>query len=318
MNPLAVVPPRLSKPLVWIIILNWNGLEDTLACLESLHQLESTRAEVRVLVIDNGSRGDPSAQIQRRFPKVLTRRLPENIGFAGGCNHGIALALESGADYVLLLNNDTIVDPGFLDPLVGYCLANPSAAIVAPLICYLDQPERVWFAGATINLALGYFQHRHLNHPISSVPQHPFPTDSVTGCCMLIAAPAIEAIGMFDARLFAYFEDSDLCLRARRQGFQVACVPQSVIWHKESASTRRDLSEGTTSPLKHYLVTRNRITMVLKHANLLERAVFFLFVNTATLLFFLLAFSVRRRWQKMAWFCRGMMHGVQQKFDYPG
>jgi GT2 family glycosyltransferase len=302
---------------VWIIILNWNGLEDTLACLASLEHLEAPTFGVQTVVIDNGSLQNPTSEIERRFPGVKVVRLDSNTGFAGGCNFGAALALQAGADYVLLLNNDTVVQPGFLEPLVAYLDRHPEAAIAAPVICYSNRPNTVWFGGGKIRLALGYFQHRYLNQSREHVPAEPMITDYVSGCCMLVERQLIAAIGLFDERFFAYYEDSDFCLRARQHGYTIACVPQSLIWHKVSASMRRDLSEGTTSPLKHYLLTRNRIATVIKHGSRLQVAVFLLLANTATMLFYLPAFVIRRRWEKLRWFCRGMLHGLQRKFENP-
>jgi GT2 family glycosyltransferase len=302
---------------VWIIILNWNGLDDTLACLASLERLEAPSLDVQIVVIDNGSTSDPAVEIRRRFPRVKVVRLERNIGFAGGCNYGATMALQAGVDYLLLLNNDTVVRPDFLEPLVAYLDGHPGAAVAAPVICYSNRPDTVWFGGGRIRLALGYFQHQYLNRSRQSIPAAPIVSDYVSGCCMLVDSQVISAIGLFDERFFAYYEDSDFCLRARRHGYTVACIPESMIWHKVSASMRRGLSEGTTSPLKHYLLTRNRIATVLKHGSRLQIAIFLLLANTATMLFYLSAFVFRRRWEKLRWFCRGMLHGMRRKFENP-
>lgn len=302
-----------AVPKIWIVLLNWNGLDDTLACLESLGRCEFDGLETTLLVIDNASDIDPQPAIAARFPDVHVERSTRNLGFAAGCNRGMQMALEAGADYVLLLNNDTLVEPRFLRELVRFAEANPTAGVVAPVICYTDRPDTVWFAGANIVLAVGYFEHRYRNRPRASVPPRPFATAYASGCCMLLRRDVLERIGMFDQRFFAYFEDADLCLRARQHGFQVVCVPRSVIWHKESASTRRDLKKGTTSPLKHYLVARNRIRTVRKHAAPLQLLTFLLVGTTLRTAFYLCAFAARRRWEKLAFYALGVVDGLRKR-----
>ncbi|MBA3944444.1 MAG: glycosyltransferase family 2 protein [Herpetosiphonaceae bacterium] len=304
----------ISKLTVWIVILNWNGLEDTVQCLYSLSCLE-TGFMVHILVLDNGSDLDPRPILEAQFPLVELERFKCNRGFAGGCNEGIKRAVTAGADYVLLLNNDTLADPHFLDPLVHYCLAHPRAAAVAPLICYVQVPERIWFAGATINLALGHFKHRQLNGLKSRSGQSPIQSHYVTGCCMLIPVTALQALGPLDARLFAYFEDVDFCLRARRAGFDTVCIPESTVWHKESASTRRNSSEGSTSALKHYLNIRNRTTVVIEHASLPKLACYLFIALPIRIGYFLAFFALCRQWVKMVWFMRGVVHGLQGHFE---
>lgn len=304
-------------PSVWVVTINWNGLDDTLACLESLQRSRLGGTRLEVLVIDNNSHIDPTAPIASRFPAVRVVRAPRNLGFAGGCNEGSHIAIGGGADYVLLLNNDTLVDPDAVERLVAYAEAHANVAAVAPLICYADQPEVVWFAGARAVLSLGHFQHRFLNRPRSEVRHAPFTTDYLTGCCMLIPRSVVDKLGLFDDEFFAYFEDAEFCLRARAQGYDVACVPTAVIWHKESASTRRDLTEGTTSPLKHYLCARNRIVAVARHARPVEWLCFLLIGTPARVIFYLVAFSVRRRWRKLVALVRGVADGLRGRLDPP-
>jgi GT2 family glycosyltransferase len=302
------MPPE-SPPSLWIIILNWNGLDDTLACLASLHAMPPLPPAVQILVIDNHSQTDPCETIQRHYPQVKTMRLPYNAGFAGGCNVGLRLAVAAAAEYVLLLNNDTLVEPHFLPPLLAYCVDNPTAGVVAPLIYHADQPEAIWFAGGRVRLSWGHCAHDQHNLPT------PTPTEYVTGCCMLIARPVLERVGLLDEAFFAYYEDVDFCLRARRAGFVPTYVPQSVIWHKVSAGTRP--LQGHTSPLKHYLVARNRLMLVKKHGRRSAIAFFVLIINPIITVFFLLAFLARRRWHKLAALLWGMRDGLRYQPQNP-
>jgi GT2 family glycosyltransferase len=302
---------------VWIVILNWNGLHDTLECLDSLAKIKSEKISITTLVVDNGSQINECSEIAKIFPAVQTICLENNIGFAGGCNLGIEKALAAQADYVLLLNNDTIVDPDFLEQMLIYSRVNPQAGIVGPLICYDNEPDTVWFAGAKIILAIGYFEHQYLNQKRSKVPIEPFVCNYVSGCCMLLSRSVLQTCGKLEERLFAYFEDADFCLRAQKANFSSVCVPTSVIWHKESASTRRGLKEGNTSPLKHYLMARNRIYTVREHASVSELICFYLIGNTYRAVYFTSAFLLRKRWTKMKWFWRGIIDGLQDRFEKP-
>jgi GT2 family glycosyltransferase len=127
---------------------------------------------------------------------------------------------------------------------------------------------------------------------------------------MMAPMTTFDAIGLFDENLFAYFEDVDLCLRAKKAGFHLACVPQSVVWHKGSASTRRSLAQGTTSPLKHYLIARNRMLIIERYAPPRSRWFHFVIINPLRTAYYIAAFVARRRWTKLRWFWRGVRDGV--------
>src|SRR5262249_20107125 len=175
-----------AKPSLWIVILNWNGLQDTLTCLESLSKADLSCVEPHTLVVDNASRDDPRADIECRFPSVETVRMSHNLGFAGGCNYGLTRSVHADAEYTLLLNNDTVVDPGFLAPLVGYLEEHADTGLVGPLICALDQPDRVSSAGAKVDLSFGLVRIHYFGQPRARVPSAPYATEFVTGGCMLV------------------------------------------------------------------------------------------------------------------------------------
>jgi GT2 family glycosyltransferase len=306
-----------AKPSVWIVILNWNGLQDTLTCLDSLSRADLSGVDAHTLVVDNASRDDPRPDIERRFPSVETVRMDHNLGFAGGCNYGLTRSVHARADYTLLLNNDTVVDPDFLAPLVGYVEEHPGTGIVGPLICSLDQPDRVSSAGARVDLSFSLVRIHSFGQPRTCVPSQPYATEFVTGCCMLIPIRMIAKTGMFDENLFAYYDDVDYCLRVRHANLAIVCVPRSVVWHRESSSTRRELTEGVQSALKHYLSARNRIAIVRKHGARRELAFFFLVVMPGMAIYYTLGFMVRRRWEKMRWFWCGVRDGLRGRLGAP-
>ena len=306
-----------AKPSVFIVILNWNGLADTLRCLESLSRADLSAVVAHTLVVDNASRSDPRPHIERRFPSVETVQMDRNLGFAGGCNYGLRRATSAHADYALLLNNDTVVDSDFLAPLVTYAEEHLGIGLVGPLVCHLDRPDRVASAGARVDLAFGLVRIHHFDEHRSRVPALPYTTEFVTGCCMLIPANVLAKVGMLDEGLFAYYDDVDYCLRVRHANLAIACVPRSVVWHRESSSTRRGLTEGVQSPLKHYLSVRNRIAIVRRHGARTQRALFFLVVLPCMAVYYTLGFIARGRWTKMGAFWRGVRDGVRRTAGAP-
>jgi GT2 family glycosyltransferase len=273
---------------VTIVVLNWNRQEDTLACLESLAQAEIDGATV--LMVDNGSRDASVEAVRARFPAVRIIALPENRGFAGGNNAGIRAALEAGARAVLLLNNDTRVAPDFLPPLLAALDASPRAAAVCSAIHRLDRPEMLDVAYAQVRFAqrnavqlLG----------VNALPGHGFSTrceiEVAVGCSVLMSADALRAVGPFDEQYFAYHEDVDWSLRARRAGYQLFYEPFSRVLHRGSTTTAalqttpRDDADGGVdydlpnaeplpwNPARTYLGARNLIRLLNAYATPAER-----------------------------------------------
>jgi len=242
----------MSAPHVLIVVLNWNGLADTLACLESMRRLEYPAYEV--LVVDNGSSDGSPAAIRERFPDVTLIETGENLGFAGGNNVGIRHALEIGADYVLLLNNDTEVSPDFLSRLVEAAEADSQVGMAGPTIYYYDRPEVIWSAGGEIDWRRGCTRMVGLDErddgQFGGAPRE---VDFITGCAVLVRATALRQAGLLDERFFMYYEEVEWCVRTRRAGFRIVHVPQAHIWHKIAPSAQSD------SPRVHYYMTRNRL-----------------------------------------------------------
>ncbi|MBN9391122.1 MAG: glycosyltransferase family 2 protein [Chloroflexi bacterium] len=243
-----------SQPLVSLILLNWNQPHFTLACLESLNKL--TYSNYNVVIVDNGSGDNSLAQLEAvlgglRFEVTLIAN-SKNEGFAEGNNIGIRHALRNGAAYVLLLNNDTEVAPDFLEPLVQMAESDPQIGITGPKIYYFDDPDRIWSAGGLITKD-GWTHQLGVNEPNIPAFNSLRQVDYVTGCAMLVKRQAIEKAGMLDPRFFAYYEETDWCVRVKRAGFSIWYVPQSVLWHKISLKAR-DLS-----PRYVYYMTRNRL-----------------------------------------------------------
>ena len=251
---------------VWIVVLNWNGLADTLACLQSLQQLHYP--ERRIVVVDNGST-DGSVDALRGarsgtgFELIETER---NLGYAGGNNVGIRHALDNGAEFILVLNNDTVVDPLLLDELVGSAEQHPEAGCFGPWIFYMHDPERLWFTRSDWSSELSAFTAPGKGQLASELSSETTSTGYVCGAALFFRAGVARQIGLLDERFFLVYEDTDWCFRARRAGFACLAVPSARVWHKIGTSFGSE-----ASPLRTYFSTRNKLLWAEKNASSGER-----------------------------------------------
>lgn len=255
----------MIHPKVSIIILNWNGLEDTIECLESLSKI--TYPNYEVIVVDNGSEGDDVGVLRNRFASYIhIIENDKNYGFAEGNNIGVRHALKGEAVYILLLNNDTIVAPDFLAELVKVAESDSKIGILGPKVYFYHVPNMIWFAGGKISLLAG-----SSNRGYKQVDEGQFDevdrVDFLTGSCMLIKTGVLETIGLLDPMYFFAFEDVDLCLRSIRAGFSNVFVPNSKIWHKVYRSGARDPHST------YYHTWRSTIIFARKHYRFFKKAV---------------------------------------------
>ena len=224
----------------YVIVLNWNGLADTRACLRSLEPA-CDHATV-VLVVDNGSSDGSPKAIRDEFPRARVLETGRNLRFAGGNNAGIRAALASGAERIMLLNNDTTVETEFLGAMSATLDAWEGAGIVAPKILYHDAPDRIWYAGGEISCWTGTMRHRGIRERDDGRFDRAGETAYASGCCFLVKREVVERIGMLDETYYMYTEDADFCMRARRAGFRVVYEPRARVMHKVSVSAGGHLS----------------------------------------------------------------------------
>ncbi|WP_158607130.1 glycosyltransferase family 2 protein [Pontibacter oryzae] len=235
-------------PMVSIISINYNGLQYTLQLLESLEQVSYPNFEV--IIVDNASHEDPS-EIERSYPHVKLLRSKENLGFAGGNNLGLDLAK---GEYYLLLNNDTEVEPGFLEPLVSTLEGNPSIGAASAKLVFHHSPGVLQYAGSTpINPFTGRGKSIGFGEQDSARFSRTEPTARAHGAAMLLPARVVEKVGKMPEMYFLYYEEMDYCAMINKAGYEIWYVGSSRVWHKESMAVGRD------TPLKTYYMTRNRL-----------------------------------------------------------
>lgn len=245
-------------PLVYIIVLNWNGKADTLECLGSLGKLDYPNFEI--MVVDNGSTDGSEEAIRSAFPSIRFIQTGKNLGYAAGNNAGIRCALDKGADYVWLLNNDTTVASNALTSLVETAMSDPQIAFVGSKIYYYDQPNVIWCVGGTIDLEEG----GRTDHPgMGQDDRGQFDAVSdvgyVSGCSLLASRAAIDDIGLLPEEYFLYFEETDWNVAAQRKGYRTVQASASHVWHKYAEA-------GEYKDRFIYYSFRNRIRIVCKYA----------------------------------------------------
>lgn len=249
-----------SSNQVAIVVLNWNGCEDTLACLRSLSALRY--AAYKVVVVDNGSTDDSLTNLRSydsEFPLTIVET-GKNLGFAGGNNVGIRLALEHGPQFVLLLNNDALIHPDAISSLVSAAETNPGAGVFSGKIFFGTERDRIWYAGARWDETRQIFRHVGYGESDCGGFSEPGPTDYASGCAMFVRAEVFGKIGLLDEDFFLTYEETDFCYRARSAGFWSMYVPTAEFHHKVSASFG-----GELTPLHVYFYTRNLLLFGEKH-----------------------------------------------------
>jgi len=256
-----------NVPLVNVIVLNWNLPEDTIACVQSVFRSDYPRYQVTV--VDNGSTDDSVERLTDQFGDAITVIANKtNLGFGEGNNQGIRDALEGGADYTLLLNNDTIVAPDLVSELMRVMRSDAQVGIVGPVIYYADRPDDIWFAGMRFWSNLYIARHGlRLKPPLKPVET----VDFVSGCGMLVSRGVWTTVGLFAPEFFMYYEDLDLCFRAQQAGFRLVTATRAWMWHRVSTSTG-----GIESPMKQYHQVKSSLLFYRKHT----RGIWFL-INMA-------------------------------------
>lgn len=254
----------MHLPKVTAIILHWNSEKAISECLTSLQK--SSYKSCEVIVVDNGSIDGSAKRLRRKFPEITLMENETNLGFCGGNNVGIRYALRHGARYILLLNNDTIVDKDTVSKLVEAMEENPEIGAVGPKICFYDQMDVVQSMGAKIDFKTGKTSNITQDDNSSGTIKE---VDFISGCALMIRREVVEKIGLLDERFFNYYEETDYCTRLRKRGYKIACIPNASLWHKGG---------GTKNFIIYlYFYIRNMPLFMMKHARREKLLAFFLY-----------------------------------------
>lgn len=248
----------VETPLISVIVLNWNGKDDSLECLASLQRVDYPR--FNVVFCDNGSGDGSIAAVRKTFSEVQIVDNGENLGYAEGNNRGIRYALEQGADAVVVLNNDTIVDPGFLKAFADAYASLPEVGMLGAVSFHYDKPDLIAAAGGYWDPAELRTRHIASGKPVADLPSmSPFPVEYIVGCAVFIPKEVVRHVGCLDADFFLNGEDVDWSLRIGKAGYINYTVPAAKIWHKIAVSF------GGNSPLWWYFITRNQLLWTKRH-----------------------------------------------------
>ena len=245
-------------PNVGIVISNYNGWQDTVQCLESLQK--QTYRNFEIILLDDASTNDSVQQLQKHLTEN-TVFLPQeaNSGFAAVNNVGMRRALADGCVWVLLLNNDTVVAPDFLETLLR---ETPAGAVSCPKMLFLDPPDEIWFAGGELDRATGKVKHLGGHEKDGPAFAEKKQVSFITFCCVLLPRQVVEEVGFLDETLFMYCEDVDYCIRLADAGVPLWLLPDARIWHKAGGSAGGMLSV--------YYITRNTLYLTCKGKSALQ------------------------------------------------
>lgn len=252
----------MVEPSVAIILLNYNGYDYTNACIESLEHINYQN--YIIIVVDNDSTDDSFEKLEKfRSDKIQVIKSDKNGGFAYGNNYGIKYALNIGFDFVLLLNNDTTVDPDFMKELIKCADIDPDIGIVTSRIMYGSSPDKIWYAGGDVDWKHVRAIHKGLNKSIENISTNdPEMVTFASGCCMLIPSKVIEDVGGLSEDYFMYYEDLDYCLKIIDSGKKIVYNPNAVVYHYVSCS-----SGGEDSPFSIEWLNRSRRFIKKKYKN---------------------------------------------------
>lgn len=256
----------MPSPSVAIILVNWNGYTFTRQCLLSLKNV--SYSNYFVVVVDNASTDGSMELLRKEFEAVAYIQNQKNEGFTGGNNTGMAYALQQKVDYICLLNNDTEVEPDFLDHLIKRIESDENIGAVQPKIFYNGRRDVLWNAGGYFNKVTGFPKVHGENQPDNEKYNRAKEVDWITGCCFLLRSATVVEAGKLDHHYFAYFEDVEWSFRIQATGRKLVYEPSAVIYHEAGVSSKAKQKgkEGFLSPYAHYLNVRNHLYLLRQYA----------------------------------------------------
>jgi len=297
------------SPSVAIIVVNWNSYADTSQCLDSLKLLEYRN--FATIVVDNGSEDGSGQNLKRDFSEIIFLKNDKNLGFTGGNNTGIRYALKNSYEYILLLNNDTIVTELFLSLLVKSIENDPLIGAIQPKIMFNQNRNIIWNAGGIFNSFLTKTSTIGENQIDVGQFDKSSETDWITGCCFLVRSSVIKEIGLLDQRFFIYHEDVDWSFKIKQKGLIMFYEPSSVIYHETGMSDKNHgtHSEGNVSPFSHYMGVKNHLFLVRRYAKGIDLIGSWMY-QFVKLSGYLVYFVLRGRFKKFNFVLKGIRDGL--------
>jgi GT2 family glycosyltransferase len=293
----------MVQPLLFVVVLSNNRPEDTVACLDSL--AKNDYGNFKILLLENTSMKDFVEDVRRTYPEIQVQLLTENLGYAGNNNIGIQSALQQGADWILVLNNDTVLDSACLSSLMEAGEYDSKAGILGSMVYHYDEPDVIQSAGGVLGK---YWSGMHLgmNEPDRGQFLSIREVDWISGCAILVRRALIEQVGALDPDYFLYWEETEWCIRAKRAGWKILHIPHAKIWHK---GVQRNYDPR---PYVTYYMTRNYLLTLAKH-----KAPFPIRIYAFGRIFrTLLSWSIKPRWRNKREHRYAMWRGVIDFFHH--
>lgn len=256
-------------PLVYIVLVNYNTYRETIECVNSLKKIQYRR--YKIIIVENGSNNNSIEELKKEANDCIIIESKKNLGFAGANNLAIKYSVQQNADYVLLLNNDTLVEKDFLNKMLKSIQNENNVGIVGSKIKYYADKSKIWFGGGEIDWFkfIGVnLEMRNYDNGQCDVEKE---IDFMTGCCMLIKKDVFIKCGLLSEEYFMYFEDVDFCVKVREEGYKIIYNPKAVIYHKVGLS-----GGGEESPFALKWCTRNRLFFMNKYSYKVNKISFIL------------------------------------------
>jgi hypothetical protein len=300
---------------VAVILVNWNSLQYTIDCIESLDLV--TYRNFDIIVVDNGSTDGSAEKLKEKFNHIILLQSELNLGFTGGNNLALRYAIQHEYPYSMLLNNDTFVDPDFLEVLVNFMDNHPDTGIIQPKIYFHHNRSLLWNAGSYYQSWLGRTFTSGYNKISSPDSEKMKEVEWVTGCAFFTRNSILKECGLLAENLFIYFEDVDLSFRIRSAGYTLIYHPASVIYHIAGASSKKMVpgKDGSLNSSVHYYNVRNRIWILKKYTPLIKAptvGLYTLFYLSGMIVYF----TARFRFNKLRAVLKAIKDGIFDSIDY--
>lgn len=260
----------MNEPKVFIIILNYNSINDTIGCIKSLKNIDYSNYEI--VVVDNSETIEYYNLLKDKFNEYKIIRANENLGYANGNNIGIKYALDNGADYICVLNNDVVVQRDFLSKIVKVLDENQDVGIAGPCICEYNDRSKVQCAGANISLYTGLTKRIGKGTLYDSNNKEATVVDFLGGACFICKREIFDKIGLIPENYFLFFEETEFCIKAQKLGYKLLCIYESKVYHKGSSTISK------FGGLSYYFLNRNRVVFIKRNSNIIQKAVFSIYV----------------------------------------